>query len=489
MKIARREFLYLAAGAAVLPGLAVPLSALPQPAPNADNTAEPTASERSSMSSLARAFMEQYDVPGLSVAVGRAGTLVYEDAFGFADREKREAVSPMHLFRIASVSKPITSVAIFSLIEEGRIRLTDRIFGPDAITGSDYEMPPYRLDRPRVDDITVEHLLTHTAGAWRNSADDPMFMNLEMNHSQLIQWTLRNRPLDHSPGQNFAYSNFGYCVLGRVIEKVTGQPYAAYVRNSVLKRCGVNDMTIAGNTLAQRLPEEVKYYGQGTDNPYGMNAARLDSCGGWIARPADLVQFLMHVSGFATPPNILKPQTIAIMTTPSDVNDFYAKGWFVNKANNWSHGGSLPGTTTTAARTHSGFCWAAFANTRRLNSPLQAGLDRLVWNMVGEVKSWQVNDETKVVPGGIFACAREPDLKSEDASFPTPIMFTNRTPHNVSLFWLDYRGERVAYKTLRSGEAYTQETYISHPWVIVDSHGACLQIVLPGNTTRTVAIE
>jgi hypothetical protein len=173
-----------------------------------------------------------------------------------------------------------------------------------------------------VDDITVEHLLAHTAGAWRNSADDPMFMNLEMNHSQLIQWTLRNRPLDHSPGQNIAYSNFGYCVLGRVIEKVTGQPYAAYVRNSVLRRCGINDMTIAGNTDALRLPEEVKYYGQGADNPYGMNVARLDSCGGWIARPADLVQFLMHVSGFATPPNILKPQTIIIMTTPSDANAF-----------------------------------------------------------------------------------------------------------------------------------------------------------------------
>jgi CubicO group peptidase (beta-lactamase class C family) len=72
------------------------------------------------MSSLARAFMQHHDVPGLSVAVDRAGTLVYEDAFGFADREKREAVSPMHLFRIASVSKPITSVAFFLLIEKGR---------------------------------------------------------------------------------------------------------------------------------------------------------------------------------------------------------------------------------------------------------------------------------------------------------------------------------------------------------------------------------
>jgi CubicO group peptidase (beta-lactamase class C family) len=386
MKIARRQFLHLAAGAAVLPVLSVPFWASPQSAANLDNTAEPTPSERSSMSSLARAFMQQHDVPGLSVAIGRGGALVYEDAFGFADREKREAVSPMHLFRIASVSKPITSVAIFSLIEEGRIRLTDRIFGVDAIIGSDYEMPPYRLDRPRVDDITVEHLLTHTAGAWRNSADDPMVTNLEMNHAQLIEWTLRNRPLDHSPGHNFAYSNFGYCVLGRVVEKVTGQPYAAYVRNSVLKRCGINDMTIAGNTLAERRPQEVKYYGESAvGHPYGINVTRMDSPGGWIARPADLVQFLMHVSGFATPPNILKPETIAIMTAPSNANSGYAKGWMVDKANNRWHGGSLPGTTSIAVRTNSGFCWAAFANT----SCPSTNLDKLVWDIVREVRSWQ----------------------------------------------------------------------------------------------------
>jgi CubicO group peptidase (beta-lactamase class C family) len=386
MKIARRQFLHLAAGAAVLPALSVPFSALPRPAPNPHNTAEATPSERSSMSSLARVFMQQYDVPGLSVAVGRAGALVYEDAFGLTDREKSEAVSPMHLFRIASVTKPITSVAIFSLIEQGRVRLTDRIFGPDAITGTDYGRPPYH---PQVDEITVENLLTHTGGGWSNSHADPMFMNSAMSQAELIEWTLRNRPLDHSPGQQFAYSNFGYCVLGRVIEKVTGQPYAEYVRNLVLKRCGINDMTIAGNTLAERHPQEVRYYGQ-KDNPYGMNVSRMDSHGGWIARPADLVQFLMHVGGFAAPPNILKPQTIKTMTTASAANDRYAKGWAVNKADNWWHNGSMPGTATIAVRTHSGFCWAAFVNTRRSNSPLGADLDKLVWNMVREVKSWRV---------------------------------------------------------------------------------------------------
>jgi CubicO group peptidase (beta-lactamase class C family) len=73
-----------------------------------------------------------------------------------------------------------------------------------------------------------------------------------MTQAGLIGWTLRSRPLDHPPGQNYACSNFGYCVLGRVIEKITHQPDAAYVRNVILKRCGIGDMTIAGNTLAQR---------------------------------------------------------------------------------------------------------------------------------------------------------------------------------------------------------------------------------------------
>ena len=128
-----------------------------------------------------------------------------------------------------------------------------------------------------------------------------MFSNPALNHAQLITLTLKNLPLDYPPGEHYAYSNLGYCVLGRIIEKITGRPYADYVRAAVLSRCGVTDMTIAGNTLAQRQPGEVKYYGQG-DNPYGFNITRMDSHGGWIARPTDYVQFVMHVDGFAKPP-------------------------------------------------------------------------------------------------------------------------------------------------------------------------------------------
>jgi CubicO group peptidase (beta-lactamase class C family) len=382
MTISRRKVLKSAAGFAALPALSGPFSALAQ---SSDTAPQPTPDERAAMSALARAFMEKYEVPAFSIAVGHGGSIVYQDAFGWADRENNEAVTPRHLFRIASVTKTITSVAIFLLVESGRIRLTDTVFGPNAITGTDYGRPPYG---PGVDQITIEHLLTHTSGGWSKDHDDPMFHHPAMDHAQLIQWTLANQPLEHPPGQNYAYSNFGYCVLGRVIEKITRQPYADYTQAAVLKRCGVTDMAIAGNTLAQRRRGEVKYYGQG-DNPYGMNVTRMDSHGGWIATPTDLVQFFMHVDGFAAPPNILKPDTIQTMTTASAANAGYAKGWAVNKADNWWHNGSLPGTSTIAVRTHSGFCWAAFTNTRRSKSALDGDLDRLNWSMVRQVKEWK----------------------------------------------------------------------------------------------------
>jgi len=382
MRLPRRQFMQIAGSACLLPVVPHPILAQVQPA---DSAPPPTPAERAAMANLADAFMQKYAVPAFSIAVGYGGAIIYQEALGWADQGNKEAVSPENLFRIASVTKTITSVTIFSLIEQGHISLTDKVFGPNAITGTDYGQPPYN---PGVDQITIEHLLTHTSGGWSNSSNDPMFKNPQMNHAQLIAWTLRTQPLDHPPGQNYAYSNFGYCVLGRVIEKITKRPYADYVRTAVLKPCGITDMTIAGNTLPQRQPREVRYYGQG-GNPYGMNVTRMDSHGGWIARPTDLVQFFMHVDGFAAPPNILKPLTIQTMTTASAANARYAKGWEVNKANNWWHNGLLPGTSTIAVRTHSGFCWAAFTNTRA-NSAMDSDLDLLNWNMVRQVKSWQV---------------------------------------------------------------------------------------------------
>jgi CubicO group peptidase (beta-lactamase class C family) len=219
-----------------------------------------------------------------------------------------------------------------------------------------------------------------------------MFHTRRSTQAELIASALY-QPLENPPGHAFAYSNFGYCELGRVIEKITGQPYEDFVRDRVLRRCGVSDMTISGNALGERRSGEVKYYGQNGEDPYWTNVTRMDSCGGWIASPADLAQFAMHVSGFPKPGNILRSETIATMTTATAQNANYAKGWQVNETKTWCHDGSLPGSIAIMVRTNTGFCWAASANSRdkaARNSLMNRDLFRLLRTMVGQVNAWRV---------------------------------------------------------------------------------------------------
>jgi len=346
-------------------------------------------SELQAMEATAAAFMKQHEVPGLSVAMARKGRLVYAQGYGLADKAKDEKVTPDHLFRIASVTKPITSVAVFRLIEAGKLRLEDKVFGPGGVLGTAYGEPPYL---PHVGELTLEHLLTHTAGGWANDGADPMFSHPQMDHRQLITWTLAHQPLNHAPGEQYAYSNFGYCLLGRVIEQISAKSYEQAVREQVLAPCGVTRMRLGGNTLAERADQEVVYYDQDGANPYGMKVRRMDSHGGWLATPTDLVRFLVHVDGFPTVPDLLKPMTIKTMTTPSSASSSYAKGWCVNREGNWWHNGSLPGTITIMVRTSGEFCWAGLTNTRNTKSSIGGDLDRLMWAMVGKIRQWPEMD-------------------------------------------------------------------------------------------------
>jgi CubicO group peptidase (beta-lactamase class C family) len=345
--------------------------------------------ELGAMEEVAGALMRKHQVPGLSVAIAREDRLVYAGAFGTADKAKKEKVTPQHLFRIASVSKPITATMIFVLLEQEKLNLADKVFGPGALLGTDYGLPPFKL---YVAGLTVEHLLTHTAGGWSNDNSDPMFRHIEMDHRQLITWTLANQPLEHQPGEHYAYSNFGFCILGRIIEKLAGKPYAQAVQEEVLRPCGISRMRLSGNTLAQRAPQEVIYYNQDPEggDPYGMNVRRMDSHGGWLATAPDLVRFLVRVDKFPGKTDILKPGTIQVMTTSSAASAGYAKGWCVNKYNNWWHSGSLPGTNTIMVRTSHNFCWAALTNTRAPG--LGEDLDRMVWDMVGKIRTWPEYD-------------------------------------------------------------------------------------------------
>lgn len=329
-----------------------------------------------------QAYMAKHNVPGLSLAITKGEKLVYVKAYGKADKESGHDVTPTSLFRIASVSKSVTAIAFMKLIEEGKLSLDDKVFGNGALLGTTYGTKPYSAN---LQAITVRHLLHHTAGAWGNSANDPMFLHPTMTAAQLITWTLDNQPVQRAPGTVYGYSNFGYCVLGRIVEKVTGKTYEQYVKDAVLTPAGVTAMVNGGNTLADRKPNEVKYYGtpSGGPDPYAYNIARMDAHGGWIASATDLVRLLVHADGFGSKTDMINSASITAMTTvpPLATPSGYACGWSV-RGNQWWHMGSLPGTVTELARNGDNRINGAILVNLRDGGQMANDLDILIWNTI-----------------------------------------------------------------------------------------------------------
>ena len=385
----RRECLGLAIGASV--SLLSPVSA-------AGNASVPFVqgvrqSEATQITRLVEDFRQEFGLPGVSLAMSYQGKLKLVACVGYANQEAGLSVTPSHLFRWASVSKPITSVAVLRLMEQGKISLSDVVFGEHA--------PLRRFSADlgegeqaiRLRRVTVRNLLEHQCGGWSNrSGETPMFAPeaLGLSHDDLIRWTLRHRPLRHEPGSKYVYSNFGYCLLGRVIEAVTGLSYRDAVQELVWKPVGVRSAWIGHRQREQRRPQEVLYYDR--HNPYGpnMDVARMDAHGGWIATPTALLRFVRRVDGFSFPADILQPQTVAVMTQPSRGD--YALGWRVNASRNWWHTGSFNGTSSIVARIHDGHAWAAVANSRSPADGYAAALDQLPWQVKKVVGQWGSHD-------------------------------------------------------------------------------------------------
>lgn len=332
------------------------------------------------------AFMTKYNVPGLSIAITLNERLVYVNSYGKASLEDNQNVTSQSLFRISSLSKQITSAAIMRLLDQNKISLDQKVFGTGGILGTIYGAQPYG---PGITNITVGQLLHHTEGGWPDNNTDPLGTNPNMTVQQIVGWGLNNVPLlDTIPGTSYYYSHFGYSILGRVIEQITGMPYTQAIQNLVLQPCGVSDMQIAGNTLAERLPNEVKYYSSNQYSPYTFNISRMDAANGWLASATDLANFLVHVDGLSGK-TILSTSAINTMSTPSLANPAYACGWEVNQLNWWHHG-NLPGTGTTQAITtqNGNFNYVILTNTGSDDPNFSGDMDNIFWNAQPSVNLW-----------------------------------------------------------------------------------------------------
>jgi D-alanyl-D-alanine carboxypeptidase len=330
-------------------------------------------------------YMKKHNVPGLSIAIAKDDKLIYVKAYGYADVMTHEKVTVNSLFRLASVSKPITSIAIMKLIQDGKLSLNSKVFGEGGILGNDYGSLP---DDPNIKKITINHLLHHTSGWSRNTEnptiDDPTFIQPSLNSSELIAWVFSHQSLKTTPGSTFAYTNFNFFLLGRVIEKVSGQRYVDYVNSAILNPIGITDMQIGGNSKTEKKTNEVVYYEENNE-PYTINLSRMDAGAGWIASAKDLIKLIAVVDGLSFKKDILNSSILQTMLTSSSANKEYACGWRLatsGNLRNWYHFGELMGTATLLAHTHLGYSWAILTNTGYQNEQTHTDFDQILWNAI-----------------------------------------------------------------------------------------------------------
>jgi CubicO group peptidase (beta-lactamase class C family) len=361
---------------------------------------------------IINSFLRRWSIYGASVAISVDGRLAYAKGFGFSDTLTREVTEPFHKFRIASISKLITAVAVMKLAEDGKISLSDKVFGPGAILDDPYYSNP--KDK-RVYSITVAHLLGHEGG-WTQRWGDQMFMPVIIAEKMgvkppadlktIIRYSL-DKKLHFTPGSGKAYSNLGYGILGLVVEKASGTSYEEYCRKAVLEPVGIFDMELAKNLPSQRAPFEVSYYhpadvplkpsiygtGEMVSPVYGgNNIEALGGAGAWISTAPDLIRLMLAIDGDPSRPDILSKESIRFMT--DNGNGFAPVGWKTTTYDGtWWRTGSFPGSAGVLKKQSDGVGWVVLFNSSAWNGPeIYTSINNMMYRVLAQVKHWPSTD-------------------------------------------------------------------------------------------------
>jgi CubicO group peptidase (beta-lactamase class C family) len=254
-------------------------------------------------------ILHEHRIAGASLAIAREGRLVLARGYGLADVDARKAVTPETLFSTASVSKPITAVAILKLVDEGKLRLEARLVELFA------DLQPLEGKRPadpRFREITIHQMLYHGSGIVRDirkPRHDPKDQDDDEDSNDdivAVYRTALSRPLQFAPGSDHRYSNAAFVILQMVVARASGQPYEAFVRQHILRPVGITRMVMETDAY---IPDETRRY---TLGPRGLQPVVGHKASNWLATPTDLMRFLTAVDGSRGRP-ILSPRLKTLM--------------------------------------------------------------------------------------------------------------------------------------------------------------------------------
>lgn len=293
----------------------------------------------------------KYDnIPGLSVGIAYRGKLLYKAGFGYADLEKKIKMKPETCFRIASMSKMFTAVAIMQLAEKHLLSLDDPV--------KKY-LPWFKVKNKNFNSksIKIRQILSHSSGIWRDGDTPHWEKNSFPSKDQFIK-SFSEKSLIFKNGKTFKYSNFGFAILGRVIEKIASLNYEKYVEENIIKKTGLNNTYPDFNTKIKNLAtgysgvipnEKRKKFSHSQASAYAPAA-------GFISNVDNLIKFIFTFSRFQYRNKLIGKTSVRKMAKEnkktSRHGEFYGLGlqiFQIEKRKIVGHSGGYAGFNTQAS--------------------------------------------------------------------------------------------------------------------------------------------
>ncbi|MFN8493377.1 MAG: serine hydrolase domain-containing protein [Caldilineaceae bacterium] len=265
-------------------------------------------------------------IAGLAIGIIQANTLAYANAFGVQNIETGAPLTRRSLFHTASVTKTVTGVAMMQLIEQGKVQLAAPVVR---------YLPYFKLDDQRYNQITIQQLLTHVSGMPREPEELDFWINPEYDDGALERFVrnLVSAKLTATPGERFAYCNYGFNVLADVIAKVTGMLFEQYVRAQILAPLQMDMSTLLYSEMDPRFRAEPHLGAEVTTlhSVYPYNRPHA-ACSSLISNINELCRWaLVHLKqGELDGVRILRPESYPIMWQPyvqSSATEHRGLGW------------------------------------------------------------------------------------------------------------------------------------------------------------------
>jgi len=278
------------------------------------------------------------DVPGLAVAVSRGGEILWEEGFGWADRERHVRTTPSTPFYVASVTKSVTATAILHLDERGKLQIDQPV--------NNY-LGAHKVHSPVWDasEATIRRLLTHTSGLttfsrWCSTGADP--------RCDVDREIERYGVLVRRPGEQFDYSNLGYGILGYVVAKESGETLDSYLRGTIFQPLHMRNCAIATGRLTE---QPAAQYHEKTHTRSAARVSGHEGASGLHCSAADLLSFgMFNLKEHLSPDSPLLSRDIDDMHTAQPGTDGqYGMGWWISQESGLSIIAAQGGTTDAYA--------------------------------------------------------------------------------------------------------------------------------------------